>query len=183
MLVFIVSEKQLKEQQEGSEMPPLKKPLSALAVAVTMMPTPGLSQTSTANFNVQITIQAECQINSATNMDFGTNGVIDAAIDATSAIAVQCTDGVPYDISLNAGATTGGTTAARLMEGPGGTISYSLYSDAQRTILWGDTPDANTVPGTGTGGQQTFTVYGRVPPQDTPGAGLYDDTVTATLTY
>jgi spore coat protein U-like protein len=49
----------------------------------------------------------------------------------------------------------------------------------------------STTPVTGTGAlasgapakDQTVTVYGRVPPQDTPGPGAYTDTVTATVTF
>ena len=42
--------------------------------------------TSTANFNVQLTIVSECVINSATDLDFGTRGVLAANVDATSTI-------------------------------------------------------------------------------------------------
>ncbi|MGF9693816.1 spore coat U domain-containing protein [Rhizobium sp. 0TCS1.26] len=159
----------------------LKGPVAVAGIVVALTPAPSFSQTSTANFNVQITIQAECQINSATNLNFGTSGVIDTNIDAASAIAVQCTQGVPYAISLNGGTTPGGTVAARLMAGPGGaTIGYSLFTNAERTAVWDET---NTVPGTGTGAEQVYPVYGRVVPQATPAAGVYQDTVTATLTY
>jgi spore coat protein U-like protein len=133
---------------------------------------------------VQITITAECQINSASNLNFGTNGVIDANIDATSAVIVQCTSGTPYNLGLNAGATAGATVDNRLMTGPANaTIAYSLYTTAAHSAVWGNTVGTNTQTGTGNGAPQTFTVFGRVAPQNTPGAGTYTDTVTATLTY
>ncbi len=40
-----------------------------------------------------------------------------------------------------------------------------------------------TVSGTGTGSAQNQTGYGRVPPQATPAAGTYTDTITATVTF
>jgi spore coat protein U-like protein len=39
------------------------------------------------------------------------------------------------------------------------------------------------VSGTGSGAQQTLSLYGRVPAQRTPAPGDYKDTVTVTLTF
>lgn len=41
----------------------------------------------------------------------------------------------------------------------------------------------DTLAGTGNGNVQNLTVYGRVPPQATPAAGVYTDTVAITVTY
>jgi spore coat protein U-like protein len=78
-----------------------------------------LALTATTQFNVQITINAECQINSASDLNFGATGVIDTAVAATNAIVVQCTNGTTYDIGLNDGQNPAATIAARLMTGPG----------------------------------------------------------------
>lgn len=146
---------------------------------------PVFAQTATTQFNVQITIAAECQISSApAPLNFGTSGVIDANVDATTTIDVQCTNGQSYNIGLNEGQGAGATVAARLMTGPAAaTVTYSLYQDAARTTIWGDTIGTNTVAGTGTGSPVTHTVYGRVPPQPTPAAGTYNDVITVTVTY
>ncbi|OAE36302.1 MULTISPECIES: spore coat U domain-containing protein [Agrobacterium] len=152
--------------------------------ALVFTPAASLAQVATTNFNVQITIQAACQINSAGNLDFGTSGVIAAPIDATSNIVVQCTASTPFSLGLSAGAGTGATVANRLMTSPaGGTITYSLYTTAAHTTVWGNTVGTDRQTGTGTGAPQTFTVYGRVPAQTTPAVGVYTDTVTATLNY
>lgn len=150
-----------------------------------MAPTQSPAQTSTStNFTVQITIQAACQINSAGLLDFGTNGVLAANVDSTSQIVVQCTTGTPFSLGLNAGTGTGATVATRLMTGPASaTISYGLFRDAGHLQVWGNTVGTDRLTSTGTGAAQSFTVYGRVPPQTTPAVGTYSDTVTATLTY
>jgi spore coat protein U-like protein len=58
-----------------------------------------------------------------------------------------------------------------------------LYSDALRTLNWGNT-SASWVSGTGTGAAQTLTVYGLIPLQTTPAPATdYADTVTITVTY
>lgn len=153
-------------------------------VSLSILPTSGLAQTATTQFTVQITITASCQINSASNMDFGSNGVISGNVDAASTLTVQCTNSTPYNIGLNAGTGTGATVETRLMTGPASaTIGYSLYTTEARTAVWGNTVGTNTVTGTGTGAAQAYTVYGRVGQQTTPAPGVYTDTVTATISY
>jgi spore coat protein U-like protein len=145
---------------------------------------PAFALTATAQFNVQITINAECQINSASDLNFGASGVLDTAVPATSAIAVQCTNGTTYNIGLNAGTGAGATVANRLMTGPASqTVGYSLYSNAAHTTLWGNTIGTDTLAGTGSGSAQNYTVFGLVPVQTTPGPGTYNDTITVTVTY
>lgn len=140
--------------------------------------------TSTANFNVQLTIVSECLVNSATDLDFGTTGVLAANVNATSTITVQCTASTPYTIGLSVGSGAGATAAVRYMTGPGAqTVAYGLYSDASRTQVWGTSIGVNTMAGTGNGASQAWTVYGQIAPQTTPGAGAYADVITATVTY
>jgi len=141
--------------------------------------------TVTTTFNVQITITDACVIVSATNINFGSVGVIGASgVDATGTITTQCTLQAPYNISLNPGVGTGATVAARLMTSAAtNTVTYSLYQDAAHTLVWGNTIGTNTVASTGTGAAQAFTVYGHVPSQTTPAAGVYNDTITVTVTF
>ena len=53
------------------------------------------------------------------------------------------------------------------------------------TTVWGNTTGAggNVVSKTADGTVQSTQVFGRVPPQLTPSAGVYTDTVTVTVTY
>jgi len=139
--------------------------------------------TATTSFTVQLTIEAQCLINSASTLSFGTQGVLSANVDQTSTIQVQCTNTTPYNIGLDAGTGAGATVATRKLTGGGATINYSLYSDAARTTVWGITIGSNTVASTGTGAAQSFTVYGRIPSQTTPAPATYTDTITVTVTY
>ncbi|NLR98008.1 spore coat U domain-containing protein [Rhizobium sp. P38BS-XIX] len=145
---------------------------------------PSMAAVATGNMTVRITIQAQCLVQSASDLDFGTTGIITANIDQTSTIGVQCTAGQTYNVGLSAGAGTGATTTTRLMTGPAAaTVSYGLYRDTNRTQTWGVTIGTDTLAGTGNGTVQNITVYGRVPPQSTPAAGVYTDTVAITVTY
>jgi len=138
---------------------------------------------TTTTFNSQITIAAACAINSASALNFGTQGVLAANVDQSSTIQVTCSNSTPFAIGLDAGGGAGASVAARKLTSGGNTVSYTLYSDAAHTTLWGNTPSGDTVAATGNGSAQSFTVYGRVPPQAAPAPGNYSDTITVTVMY
>ncbi len=157
---------------------------AALVTAALVGASPSEAQTATTTFTVQITIVANCIINSASTLNFGgSQGVLAANVDQTSTISVQCTNTTPYNIALDAGIGAGATVAVRRMTSGGNTIDYSLYRDAGRSQVWGTTVLTNTVAATGNGAAQLQTVYGRVPPQTTPAPATYTDTITVTVSY
>jgi len=138
---------------------------------------------TTTTFTSQITIAAACAINSASTLNFGTQGMLAANVDQTSTIQVVCTNTTPFTIGLDAGTGSGATVATRKLTSGGNTVNYALYSDAAHTTIWGNTVSTDTVAGTGAGSAQNFTVYGRVPPQAAPAPGNYSDTITVTVMY
>ena len=139
--------------------------------------------TTTTTFTSQIAIAAACAINSAASLNFGTQGVLASNVDQSSTISVTCTNTTPYTIGLDAGTGSGATVAARKLTSGGNTVSYALYTDAAHTTIWGNTPSSDTAAATGNGSAQSFTVYGRVPPQGAPAPGNYSDTITVTVMY
>ncbi len=155
----------------------LNKLLLAGAMAG-MMGAAAYAATATNTFQARITIQADCEVTSPTDLDFGPSGLINNNIDATATFNVKCTNGTGYTIDLGDGANASGTQN-RMTNGTE-FVNYETYQDSARTQLW---DAANTVTATGTGVDQAYTVYGRVPPQATPGVGNYTDTVTITVTY
>jgi len=151
---------------------------------------PADATTTTQTFQVQLTIQAQCVINSTATLNFGTLGVLagagqNANNDQTTTVAVQCTNSTPYDIGLDGGTTTGGTTTTRLLHNSSTNenVQYKLYSDSGHSTNWGNTVSTDTVHATGNGASQSYTIYGRIPPQNTPTPGSYADVVTVTVTY
>ena len=155
----------------------------ALAAGLALASGAAYGTTTTTTFTVQLTITATCIINSASTLNFGSQGVLTANVDQTSTIQVQCTNTTPYNIGLNVGTGSGATVAVRKMTSGGATINYSLYTDIGRTTVWGNTVGTDTVASTGNGASQAFTVYGRVPAQTTPAPATYTDTITVTVTY
>ena len=139
---------------------------------------PASAATGNASFDVSVQVMASCSI-SATNMSFAsiTTGTT-SNTDATSTLTVNCSNGTPFTIALGNGNNYSG---GRRMTNGSTNINYYLYSDSGRSSQWSG---ATLVSGTGTGGDQTFNVYGRVPSgQLVLYAGSYTDTITATITY
>jgi spore coat protein U-like protein len=146
-----------------------------------MLCQPGQAATSPSNIAVSATVQAAC-LNTATALTFGVYTGFQA--DATATITITCTNTTPYTVGLSAGASASATPTARKMTGTGGALlAYSMFTDAARTINWGNAAQTNWVTGTGSGAGQPLTVYGRIAANQFVAPGAYTDTVTATVTY
>lgn len=117
---------------------------------------------------------------SATGVAFGSYDVFsNQSVDSTSNIAVTCDVSSSYSISLSPG---GGSYASRVMASGGHTLNYNLYTDATRTVIWGDgTGSTATVNGSGITGNHT--VYGRIPARQNVYVATYSDTITVTLSF
>ena len=133
---------------------------------------------ATSTFTARITIQNDCTVSSPNDLDFGTVGLLSSNVDTSMDFTVTCTNNAPYTIAMDDGQNASGST--NRMSNGSEFVSYELYQDSTYGTVW---DASNTVSGTGTGTAQTYTVYGRVPPQATPSAGTYTDTVTITVTY
>ena len=157
--------------------------IAAAAAGVVYFAGAASASTTTSTFTTQITIAATCVINSASTLNFGTQGVLAGNVDQTSTVQVACTNTTPYNIGLDAGTGTGASVATRKLTSGGATVDYTLYSDSGRTTVWGNTIGTDTVAATGNGAAQNYTVYGRVGAQTTPAPGTYSDTITVTVTY
>ena len=134
--------------------------------------------TATSNFTARIVIQNDCTVSSPNDLDFGTVGLLNSNKDTSMDFTVTCTNGAAYTIAMDNGQNANGTT--NRMKNGSEYVSYELYQDSSYGTVW---DASSTVGSTGTGTAQTFTVYGRVPPQATPSAGTYTDTVTITVSY
>jgi len=61
-------------------------------------------------------------------------------------------------------------------------LLYQVYSDSAGGTVWGNTAGTGKAI-TADGTAQAFTAYGRIPKNQTVGAGSFSDSVTVTLTY
>ena len=142
----------------------------------------GSSHATSASFSVTATNATNCMV-SASPLNFGSTGVLRAALDGASSVSVTCTSAAPYTVALGGGLSGATDPTQRKMTQAAAQVTYGLYQDSGRTLPWGDSVGVNTMAGTGTGLAQSFTVYGRVPAQTTPAPGTYSDTVVMTASY
>lgn len=158
--------------------------IAALAAGLAALGcSPALSATSTANLAVQMTLEASCTFSAAAAVNFGGHSAAGADVDVTSAVTINCAGGTTFNIGLDKGQGSGATYAARKMTSGTNTLTYSLYSDSARTMVWGDSIGTDTVAGTGRGAAMSYPIYGRVPAQGLAAPGNYVDTVKITITY
>ncbi len=145
---------------------------------------PVLAGTTTTTFSVSATVVSTCSV-SATALAFGSIPTpINVNVDGTSTITATCSANTPYTVALSTGVGTGATFASRKMSSGANTLSYTAYTDANRTTVWGDGTGSSSLSNqTGSGAAQTITVYGRVPAGQSPAIGSYTDTVTVTVTF
>lgn len=137
--------------------------------------------TTSTTFAVTSTVQATCVV-SATNLAFGTYTGVQT--NATSSVSVSCTNTTAYNVGLSSGTASGATVTTRRMSGPSSSLlAYSLYRDAARTQIWGETVGTDTVTGTGNGTAQALNVYGTIPAGQLTTPGAYSDTIVVTVTY
>ncbi len=141
------------------------------------------AQTATDTMSVTATVDDACVV-SANPLDLGAYDPLSGAPnDAAATIEVRCTTGTAYVLALGPGDGPAATVANRQMSDGAQTLTYSLYRDAARTLVWGETAGVDTVAGAGSGAVQTLTVYGRAPGGQNAPAGDYEDTVTVTVNY
>lgn len=176
--------------KKSSPMMPKSKlgPVSRLCllIAAVGLCQAGIAATATGPMTVTATVAATCSVGASSLAFPGATSAAIAAgnIDANGVVSVNCTTGLPYTVSLNAGAGTGATLAIRKMTAAALTLNYTVYTSAARTTVWGDgTTTSLTVPGTGTGASQLIPAYCRIFSGQVVPAATYTDTVNVTVTY
>ena len=154
-------------------------------VAIAVLTSDRANALDAVPFQVTATVVASCDI-TADPLVFGNYDPLDAVDnDETTSIYVTCSNGAPWQLSLDIGIGSGASFAVRKMTHTDtvSLLNYSLYTEGGYGTVWQDAAP-NWVTGVGTGLSQTQTVHGRIPAlQTTAPTGDYADTITATVTY
>lgn len=154
------------------------------AVVVPALWTVGVPDSTSSNLKVGLTVQAKCGV-SVLDLDFGSS--TGEQVTAQTSLKVQCTKGTSYDVTLSAGNVF--VSPSRNVSDGSNRVPYYLYKDASLTQEWGDSgfggtyPAGSSVAAVGTGAEQIYTVYGRVPAFSSVPAGTFQDNVTVTVTF
>lgn len=138
--------------------------------------------TNYAATSITATIPGLCYM-TTTGVNFGSHTQLTSVVSATGAIAPQCSNTLPYTVSLGGGLSGATDPTQRKMSNGMLQVTYGLYRNNLHTLPWGSTVGVNTAAGTGTGFSQSIPVYGRLPVQAVPGTGTFSDSVVVTLTY
>lgn len=152
----------------------------------------------TVNGNiVRAQVNGSCLVPAAFDLNFGAYDPIDTnfatALDGATTWQVRCTKNLVVRVDLNDGIHSTGALVRRMQgTSAGDFLTYQLFKNAGRTLVWGTGVDGGT---SGTGRDftavgvagNTLDIWGRIPPaQDVAvetGADRYEDTITATLNF
>jgi spore coat protein U-like protein len=141
----------------------------------------GSTNATQVPFTVTANNAITCAV-TASDLNFGSVTTLSSNHDVNGSASVTCSNLAPYRVLLDNGLTGTGPTNRKMTLGAD-SVTYALYRDAARTLAWGNTSGVDSLSGTGTGGAQSLTIYGRVPAQAVPPPGLYSDTVVITVEY
>jgi spore coat protein U-like protein len=159
---------------------------SALFVAVgSAAPSMAVADSNTSDLRISASVPNSCTI-SAGALDFGAYSPT-TGISVTGTVTTNCTVNANAVITLNQGvfSASGSSDTApsrRLYNGNAGYLSYTLYQNSGKTTIWGNSTGTG-VTVTGTGSNQSTSVYGIIPAGQSVPEGSYDDYVVATVTY
>jgi spore coat protein U-like protein len=155
--------------------------VAAYTDSVTIAVKRGGSTQATTTATITGSVAAICSVSAGT---LGFGAYSGAAVNATAAVSVNCSNGAGYQVGMGGGSNQSGSS--RRMAGPSASrLAYELYSDPARVTPWGDGSAqlGSRRSGTGSGGAQSLTVYGRIPAGQSPAAGSYSDSVVVTIEY
>ena len=142
--------------------------------------------TATGVMTVTATVASTCIVGTST-LAFGSTtsaAILTGNIDAVGSVTINCTNGSVYSIALDPGAGASATIASRKLTSGTNLLNYTVYTEAARTILWGDgTASSTMVGGTGNGQVQTVSAYGRIFSGQNAPAASYTDTIAVSVSY
>ena len=109
--------------------------------------------------------------------------------DTVGTISVSCSSPNPADSTMSVALSPGssGNANSRAMQSGAHPLYYNLYTNAARTIIWGDDSGggesvAAAFPATSRAAVK-LSIYGRIPAQQNAWVGTYHDSVTVTVSY
>lgn len=99
-------------------------------------------------------------------------------VDGIGGVNVACDVSADFAVALTAGS---GSFSDRRMSSGADQLSYNLYTNASRSIVWADGIVGSSVSASGT--NVDLTIYGRIAAGQNVPAGSYVDAITVTITY
>ena len=131
---------------------------------------------------------ASCSIRATMGLNFGAYDPFSTvSVQTAGSVTIFCTVLQLGTVTVDLSPGSSGSYAARRMSTAGDTLTYNLYLNPERTLVFGDGSS-----GTGhfgplilpiLGVNRTIDIYGLIPAGQNVKAGSYSDTVVITLSY
>lgn len=143
-----------------------------------------LATSVAALFFQPLSAAASCRFISISNISFASYNVFFVLPNSggIGSLTIKCDDTkhAIYEVALSAGQSN--HYAVRFMKNGANKLNYNLYTNASRTVVWGNgtggssvmRPDINTA---------TMTIYGSIPGGQDAASGLYTDNITASVDF
>ena len=159
------------------------KPIFAFSAAITAMTlcTPAEARQAEAVLHVSAVVEESCSVN-ANPLDFALDTTAGARAHGQASIDLSCSGPTVFEIALD----TGQNGARRMLDSASGqTLAYEIYSDAARSVRWGNASGVDTVAGAAdANGKATLTAYGSTFANvERVAAGTYSDAVAVTVNF
>lgn len=128
-----------------------------------------------------------CQVISTTSISFGAYDPLSvSAVETAGTLTFRCDSVLGSDtILIDLGPGGAGTYWPRALSAADD-LDYNLYTDAARTMVWGDGTGGTVHQGPlhpTDGVNMDLTIYGRIPGGQDVHAGSYADTLVVTIQY
>ena len=124
-----------------------------------------------------------CSFTSVTSVNFGAYDVFSAVADnSVGSLRILCSGGGgPFTVTLSTGWSN--SYASRIMRSGTNQLNYNLYTDAARTVVWGNGSGTSSIQTVARNRTTTLNVYGQIPAGQDAVVGNYTDTILATVTF
>jgi spore coat protein U-like protein len=132
-------------------------------------------------------VQAECNFQTVTGVTFGSYDALSGFnLDSAGSISVTC-DKISFVTTTIGPSHNSGGFNPRQMRNTASSdlMNYNLYTDAARTVIWGDGTQGTSAPTVIVRKKRawTRTVYGRIPSRQNVGIGQYSEALVMTINF
>ena len=157
---------------------------AAVALAAAMLPTAAHGDSATSTIHVSAEVTAACVISTGP-VAFGVyDPLAGVPHDANGNITVTCSGGTAWQAAAGMGVSAAATLLSRKMLSGANMLAYNLFTDTERSVVWGDGTGASQIlSSNGNGAMQVIPIYGRIPAGQLVPTGDYSDTILVTLAY
>lgn len=148
----------------------------------------GLCSQSFADSSSTTIVAGSAKVNSTCTVavlpiNFGTINSNSQNLQSTT-LTATCTKGTAFNVALSTGISNDFSTRYMALNDNSDKLKYNIYFDNLYNNVLGDgNANTATINDIGTGNDQTFTLFGKIPTGQFVSPGSYADLISVTLSY